>query len=267
MTLAFVLVTVAVFLVLAMSTAWAVILHTGKSGWADTYWSLAIGIAAIPAVLVPLGPGEPTLRAWIVVTLVGVWSLRLGLHIMRRTLAGGDDPRYAQLRQDWGEHYARNLFMFLQIQALAAFVLVVAALATAHRPGPLGLGDFVGIAIAIVAIIGEAFADAQLSAFKRDPANKGRVCDSGLWALSRHPNYFFEWLHWLSYVAIGVSFSGYWWGWLTLLGPVMMYWLLRHASGVPPLEAHMLRSRGDAFRRYQERVSAFWPLPPRGQSE
>ena len=83
------------------------------------------------------------------------------------------------------------------------------------QSGPLGLGDAIGVLIAVVAIVGEAISDGQLSAFKRDPANKGKVCDTGLWALSRHPNYFFEWLHWLAYVAIGVSFAGYGWGFAT----------------------------------------------------
>lgn len=261
MILLMVLLTVAVFLGLAMLSAWATVLYTGKSGWADTYWSLSIGIAAIPAVLVPLDEGQPTARAWLVMALVAVWSLRLGLHIMRRTLKGGDDPRYAQLKTEWGARYKPQLLLFLEIQALAGFVLVVAALAAAHNPGPLGIGDAIGVLIAIAAIAGEAVSDAQLTAFKRDPANKGKVCDVGLWSLSRHPNYFFEWLHWLAYVAIGVGFAGYPWGFATLLAPLMMFWLLRYVSGVPLLEAHMLRSRGDAFAEYQRRVNAFWPVP------
>jgi steroid 5-alpha reductase family enzyme len=105
-------------------------------------------------------------------------------------------------------------------------------------------------------------ADRQLAAFRDDPANKGRVCDVGLWGMSRHPNYFFEWMGWFAYTIIAIDFSGgYPWGWLALAGPALMYWLLVHASGIPPLEAHMLRSRGQAFRDYQHRVNAFWPGP------
>ena len=114
----------------------------------------------------------------------------------------------------------------------------------------------------LVAVVGETIADRQLSGFRADPANKGKVCDVGLWGMSRHPNYFFEWLGWLAYAVIAVDpTSAYPWGWLALAGPVLMYWLLVHASGIPPLEAHMLRSRGDAFRAYQARVNAFWPGP------
>jgi steroid 5-alpha reductase family enzyme len=83
--------------------------------------------------------------------------------------------------------------------------------------------------------------------------------------MSRHPNYFFEWLGWFAYAVIAIAIDltcSYPWGWLAVAGPVLMYWLLVHASGIPPLEAHMLRSRGDAFRAYQQRVNAFWPGPP-----
>lgn len=172
-----------------------------------------------------------------------------------------DDPRYAQLRQDWGRRYHSQLFLFLQIQAAAALVLVTAVAAEANNPAPLGWGDAIGIIIAVVAIIGESLSDAQLAAFKTKPENRGKICDAGLWSLSRHPNYFFEWLYWLAYIPIGLGFAGYPWGWASMLAPLLMYWLLVHVSGVPPLEAHMLRTRGKAFQSYQRRVRAFWPVP------
>jgi steroid 5-alpha reductase family enzyme len=105
-------------------------------------------------------------------------------------------------------------------------------------------------------------ADRQLKAFVADPKNKGKVADTGLWSYSRHPNYFFEWLGWFAYVLIALDvFGAYGWWPLALLAPAMMYWLLVHASGIPPLEEHMLRSRGEAFRAYQARVNAFFPGP------
>ncbi|RYE88632.1 MAG: DUF1295 domain-containing protein, partial [Hyphomicrobiales bacterium] len=99
---------------------------------------------------------------------------------------------------------------------------------------------------------------AQLTAFKRKPQNRGKVCDTGLWGLSRHPNYFFEWLFWVAYPLIGI---GYDLGWVALLAPALMYWLLVHASGIPPLEAHMMRTRPEAFAAYKRRVRPFWPIP------
>jgi steroid 5-alpha reductase family enzyme len=114
----------------------------------------------------------------------------------------------------------------------------------------------------LVAIAGEAMADRQLRDFKSNPHNRGKVCDVGLWSLSRHPNYFFEWLTWVAYPVIAVDFAGHNpYGWLALAAPACMYWVLVHVSGVPPLEQHMLRSRGAAFRAYQLRTRAFFPIP------
>jgi steroid 5-alpha reductase family enzyme len=122
-------------------------------------------------------------------------------------------------------------------------------------------GDILGGLILIVGVAGEALADAQLKEFRSGPANKGQVCDAGLWRWSRHPNYFFEWFGWLAYPAIAIS-TDYGWGWMSLLAPVFMYWILVHVTGIPPLEEQMLRSRGERYRDYQARTSRFFPLPP-----
>ena len=90
------------------------------------------------------------------------------------------------------------------------------------------------------------------------------ICDVGLWGWSRHPNYFFEWFGWLAYPLLAIDLGGaYPWGFVALAGPVCMYWLLVHVSGIPPLEAHMLERRRDEFRAYQARTNAFFPAPPR----
>jgi steroid 5-alpha reductase family enzyme len=119
--------------------------------------------------------------------------------------------------------------------------------------------------ILFIGIAGEALADAQLKRFREHRANQGRVCDVGLWRWSRHPNYFFEWLGWLAYplIAISPAYPLYYpLGWATLLAPGFMYWFLVHVTGIPPLEAQMLRSRGERYRDYQSRTSVFFPLPP-----
>ncbi|WP_232375698.1 DUF1295 domain-containing protein [Mesorhizobium comanense] len=255
----------AITLSLVMTGAWLVAIRTGQSGWIDAIWSLAVGGAGVALALLPSdGGSQLATRHHVVALLAAFWSLRLGLHIVSRTMKGGDDPRYAQLRQDWGENFRRRLFWFLQIQAACALLLVLAIATAAHNPASeLRLGDWLGIIIMLVAIAGETLADRQLARFRADPQNKGRVCDAGLWRYSRHPNYFFEWLAWLAYAAIAIDPTGaYPWGWIALCGPLFMYWLLVHVSGIPPLEAHMLRSRSDAFRTYQQRVNAFWPGPP-----
>jgi steroid 5-alpha reductase family enzyme len=107
-----------------------------------------------------------------------------------------------------------------------------------------------------------------LSRFKAYPPNHRAICDVGLWSWSRHPNYFFEWLGWLAYPVIAIDVGGGWpWGWVALSGAALMFYLLRFASGVPPTEAAMARSRGEAFTRYQARVSIFFPLPPKPAPE
>jgi steroid 5-alpha reductase family enzyme len=248
----------AIFCALAMALAWWVCVSSGRSGWADTFWSFTVGIAGVAAALWPLG--ELTARNWLVAALVAFWSLRLGFHIAGRTLRGGDDPRYAELKRGWGDRYRPQLLLFLEIQAAVAFVLAIAVMAAASNPAPLGIWDALGVLIAVAAIAGEGAADGQLSRFARNPANKGKVCDTGLWAWSRHPNYFFETLYWVALVPIGIGHS---WGLVAIAAPLMMFVLLRYVSGVPPLEQHMLRSRGAAFADYQKRVPAFFPRPPR----
>src|SRR3569623_78319 len=251
----------AVGLALLLAMAWWVVLRTGQSGWVDVFWSAGIGLAVIAGALLPLAGAPPiSARAGLVALLVTIWSLRLGLYIFRRTRSGAEDSRYAQLRANWGAQFNIKLLGFFEIQALVGWVLAIGAMAAARNPAPLGWGDALGALVAIAAIAGESTSDAQMRAFRAGPRNKGKVCDTGLWSLSRHPNYFFEWLAWLAYILIGVSLA-YPWGWLTLLPPVLMYWLLVKVSGIPPLEAQMLKSRPEAFRSYQARVRAFWPIP------
>ncbi len=253
-----------------MMAAWAVQIPTKQSGWADCFWSFAIGIGGLIVTLFVLGEG-PDERRWLVAGMVGFWSMRLGFHILARTAgATYEDPRYADLRREWGKRFQPRLFLFLQIQALCGVGLVVTVYAAAHRPGPaFAITDWIGLALLLASVAGEGIADRQLRAFAADKTNHGKVCDTGLWAWSRHPNYFFEWLGWVAYPVIAISplgsfgAGGWWQVWLSLIGPLLMYWLLVHVSGIPPLEAHMLKSRGDAFRAYMARTSAFFPLPPR----
>jgi steroid 5-alpha reductase family enzyme len=150
----------------------------------------------------------------------------------------------------------------LQSQAWASVPLAFAVFLAAHAPrSVLRIQDFLGAAIALASVAGEAIADEQLRRFKINPANAGQVCEVGLWRWSRHPNYFFEWVGWLAYPTIALS-PAYLWGWASLGAPALMYWLLVHVTGIPPLEQQMLRSRGDRYLVYQARTSQFFPIPP-----
>lgn len=248
-----------------MTIAWSYQRAVGNGGWTDVFWSFGMGPAGAVAALWPLG-GETSTRQWIAGGLILFWSLRLGSHLRHRVSGAPEDARYAAFRKDWGAKFQPRMFGFLQAQALAGALLCLAILVAARNPAPgLAWSDLVAGLILAGGIAGESLADAQLSRFKADPANKGKVCDVGLWGWSRHPNYFFEWTIWLAWpvMALGTSLTDWPWGWLALIGPAFMAWLLIKVSGVPPLEQAMLKSRGKAYADYQARVSSFFPLPPK----
>ncbi len=252
---------IALSLSVLMALAWVVQQRTGNSGWVDTIWTYAVGLIGAWSAMFPADGHTFTHRQWLVAILVALWSLRLGGYIAERSAEITNDPRYAAMAAEWGKDAPRLMFRFLQQQAVVSVPLVFSVFIAAHNPAPsLRLQDYLGALILLTAIVGETVADGQLKAFRNDPANKGKICDTGFWKYSRHPNYFFEWLGWLAYPVIAIS-VGYWWGWLTLLAPLIMYFVLVHATGVPPLEKQMLQSRGDAFRAYQGRTSKFFLLP------
>jgi steroid 5-alpha reductase family enzyme len=151
------------------------------------------------------------------------------------------------------------MFIFFQVQATWTLLFALPFWAAALSPRTtLDIYDFLGIGIWIIAITGEVICDRQLHAFRSDKNNKGQVCNTGLWKYSRHPNYFFEWMQWWAFVFIGVG-SPYWW--LTWSGLLVMYVFITKITGIPYTEQQATRSRGDAYRKYQQTTSAFFPLP------
>ena len=249
----------AAFLSLAMAGAWAVATRSGLSGRADAIWTFATGLACLAALAV--GTVHPE-RAAIPAIYLTVWTLRLGYYLWRRA-AHGDDPRYAEMKRDWGDKASSRLFLFLQIQAVASGPLAISAFVAAGAPrGAPDWRDGLAALVFFAALVGEGIADRQMADFKADPANKGSICERGLWGWSRHPNYFFEWIGWLGFPLLALQ-QGYSTGWLSLLAPAWMYVLLVYVSGVPPLEKTMRASRGAKWDAYAARVSSFWPLPPK----
>lgn len=246
---------VAVFLSLAMAAAWAVATRSGLSGRADAIWTFATGLACL--TLVGVGSDQPA-RAIIPAAYLLVWTGRLGYYLWRRA-SHGDDPRYAEMKREWGDKASSRLLLFLQIQAVASWPLVVSAFVAAGAPRAApDVRDALAALMFVAALVGEGVADRQMAAFKADPANRGGICERGLWGWSRHPNYFFEWLGWLGFPLLAIE-PGYGAGWLSLLAPAWMYVLLVYVSGVPPLEKTMRASRGAAWDAYARRVSVFWP--------
>jgi steroid 5-alpha reductase family enzyme len=242
---------------LLMTFLWWLQRRTGNAGIVDVGWAASIGTLTIAAAFA--GPGDVLPRTAAAI-MGAVWGWRLALHIHRRSHGRPEDGRYQQLRREWGEQVQVRMFRFYQLQALtvAFFVLpfVLLASAASRQMSPW---LWIGLALWACGVVGETKADAQLEAFKRDPASRGRVCRQGLWAVSRHPNYFFEWLTWCG---MGLAPLGVPWGWTALLCPLAIFLLLWRVTGIPATEAQALRSKGDEYRAYQRSTSAFFPWFP-----
>ncbi len=232
--------------------------HIDNYGIVDVAW--AAGFSPVAVFYAAFGSGALE-RRLLIASMTMLWSLRLGLHLGRRVLGHHpvEDGRYQQLRKDWSGNFAVKMFQFFQFQALVLVALSVPALLTVNNPAaqlqPL---EIAGILLFLFALAGETLADRQLIAFKRDSANKGRVCDQGLWHYSRHPNYFFEWLVWVAFSLFALASP---WGWLALYCPAMILFFLLKVTGIGYTENQLLRSKGDAYRAYQQKTSAFVPWP------
>ncbi len=242
---------------LTMVFAWWLCRRVNNIGYVDVFWA---GLMAAAALLAgALGMGADLSRS-LVALFGGVWGTRLCLHLLRRVLHESEDGRYQALRAAWGDS-AWRFFLFFQMQAAVVALFAVPFVAAAGNPsGGWSAATIAAIAVWLLSLGGEALADRQLSRFRADPANRGKTCRAGLWSWSRHPNYFFEWLHWFSYVLLAIGSPYFAWSWI---GPVLMFAFLYRVSGIPWTEAQSLRSRGDDYRRYQDEVSAFFPWPPK----
>lgn len=241
---------------IVMAALWAVQRRTGDAGIVDVAW--AAGVGALAAYFAWAADGLPE-RRLLIAAIALVWALRLTGYLFRRVMRMPEDGRYQEMRESWGEGANRNLFWFFQIQAFWSVLFAAPMFLAARNSAALGWADLLGAAVWATALIGESVADRQLDRFRSDPTTRGKVCREGLWRYSRHPNYFFEWVHWWAYVLIGWQAPL---GWLTLAGPAVMLFFLFKITGIPPTEKHLLNSRGDAYREYQRTTSAFFPWPP-----
>ncbi|MFT5088145.1 MAG: steroid 5-alpha reductase family enzyme [Candidatus Latescibacterota bacterium] len=238
---------------LLMFGLWLRQCQTRNATSVDIAWATGIGLLAL--YFAASNTGDPA-RRLIVAVLAAGWAFRLAWHLHKRAHGEDEDGRYQMLRGQWGASAQRNFFFFYQAQALLVALFALPTFLATANPMPLNWLDALGIFLWLVALVGESMADTQLAQFRRDPANQGRTCRYGLWGYSRHPNYFFEWLHWFTYVPLALPFA---FGWLSLFAPVLMLYLLFAVTGIPYTEMRALVSRGDDYRDYQRRTSAFFP--------
>lgn len=253
-------ITVAV-VVAAKTIAWLLQLRTRNGGLVDAIWAWSLGGLAV--IYAALGAAPIATRTWLAL-MGGVWGLRLGTHLWRRNWGKAEDFRYAKFRAQWGDRADFNMFWFFQFQNLFTLMLSVAAfMPIAYRPDDAPIAAiFLAIVIWLASVIGEGVADSQMAEFRNNPANKGRVCNRGLWRYSRHPNYFFECVHWCAYVPLAIAPGGASWGWIVIFAPLVMAFLLMKLSGMPLLEAEMI-GRKPGYADYVRSTSALIPWFPK----
>jgi len=243
-----------------MAVAFLIARRIGNFSIVDIAWSFNFTPLALTFAL--LGSGVP-LRRVLVAGMVALWSLRLTVHLARRIAAlhPVEEGRYLELRRLWSDDVNGRFFRFFMLQGLLNAGLstpfMFACLNPSPAPHPV---EIIGLLVFALSLTGEAVADAQLDAFKKEASNRGKVCGAGLWRYSRHPNYFFEWLVWCGYalVATPVPF-----GWVSWACPALMLYFLLRVTGIPATEAQTVRSRGEAYLEYQRTTSAFVPWFPR----
>ncbi|MFA5939052.1 MAG: DUF1295 domain-containing protein [Sinimarinibacterium sp.] len=242
----------------AKTGAWLWQLRNHNAGMVDAIWACTLGSLALLYALCGTAPLELRL---LLAGMDGVWGLRLGLHLWRRNYGKPEDWRYARFRAEWGVAADRNMFWFFQFQNVFTLMLSASAFApVAYRSDlPSMAALLLALVLWIASIAGETIADRQMERFRADPAKRGQVCRDGWWRYSRHPNYFFECVHWLAYVPLAIDAP---WGWLSLVAPVVMAFLLLKLSGVPLLEAEMVR-RKPGYAEYLRTTSVLIPWPPK----
>lgn len=242
-----------------MLALWLIHFPLKNAAIVDVGWGTALAMLATTYAVMGSGWEQ---RKWLLAATVIVYGARLsGYLFLTRIWGKPEEGRYVQLRREWGTYVELRFLGFYELQAVLAVFLSLPFLASALNPAPaMRAWEWMALALWVLAKAGETAADWQLTRFKADPANHGRVCAIGLWRYSRHPNYFFEWLIWVAWALYGAASPGGWMGWLS---PALMLYFLFRVTGIPATEAQALRSKGEAYQRYQERTSAFVPWPAR----
>ncbi|WP_045375838.1 DUF1295 domain-containing protein [Mycobacterium kyorinense] len=248
--------TSALVLVVVHGVTFGIGRRVGRYNVVDVAWG--VGFVTVALVAAVLGQGD-AFRRWLLLTLVAIWGLRLAWHMYRKTAGKGEDPRYADLLR--GATVGQVLRKVFALQGFATwFVSLPLQLSAVNGPTPRQLVavPVAGFVVWIVGLCFEAIGDRQLQAFKADPANRGVVMDRGLWAWTRHPNYFGDACVWWGLWLITIT------GWpalATVLSPLLMTYFLVYATGARRTEKYMKSRPG--FDEYRQRTAFFVPRPPR----
>lgn len=243
----------------AMLLVWLLSLRLRDASIVDVFWGLGFVLIAATACL--LGGGyEP--RRFLVTILTALWGGRLALHLLRRNWGQGEDYRYQAMRKRHGQRFTWvSLYSVFALQGVLMWIvsLPIQIAQSAPQPTHFTWLDAAGSLCWLTGFCFEAIGDWQLTRFKADAANRDKVMDRGLWRYTRHPNYFGDSLLWWGFFLIALGVRGGGW---TVIGPLVMTFLLMKVSGVTLLERKLRRSR-PAYRDYIERTNAFFPGFPK----
>ncbi len=244
--------------VVTMAVTFGIAKRLGKHAVIDVTWGL--GFALIALVAYPLRTGDDA-RALLAVALVSLWGLRLATHLWMRSLGHGEDPRYEAIlrRAPAGNRDVYALKRIYLPQAAIMWFVSLPLQVVMFVESPLGWLAWVGVVVFAVGLVFETVGDWQLQRFRDDPETSGRVLDTGLWRYTRHPNYFGDAVAWWGIFLVCADGGP---GWLTILSPVAMTWLLARGTGKPLLEKDIAERRPE-YVDYVRRTSGFVPLPPR----
>lgn len=235
---------------------WAISLAKRDVSIVDSLWSLMFVLAAGLYLATAPVPGSTSI---LVLMLVGLWAFRLAGYITWRNWGADEDRRYRHIRERHQPGFVyKSLYLVFGLQGLLAWIISLPLLVAIHANAPLDLLGCLGILFWLAGMVFEAGGDWQLARFKANPANRGKVLDSGLWRYTRHPNYFGNALIWWGFYLLALSAGGWW----TVVSPLLMTFLLLKVSGVVLLEQD-ISDRRPAYRAYIQRTNAFFPGPPR----
>lgn len=240
-----------------MNTWFLLSLIRKRNDLADVAWGIGFVLLAWTSIFLSQ---DFEIRSLIVNLLVTIWGLRLAWHIYKRNKGKPEDYRYLAWRQQWGKwFYIRSYLQIYLLQGLFLFIISLPILAiNIQGSSEIGLFDFLGITVWLIGFFFEVVGDWQLKQFIKEPTNKGKLITTGLWQYSRHPNYFGEVTQWWGIWLIAFVTPL---GWISVLGPLTISFLILKVSGIPMLEKKM--SQNPAFAEYEKRVSKFFPLPPK----
>jgi steroid 5-alpha reductase family enzyme len=224
---------------------------------ADSAWGIGFIVASVMSLYLTDNFTETAVLATV---LVVIWGARLSLHIALRNSKKSEDYRYKAMRQKWGTWFALRSYLniFVTQGILLQIVVLPVLLITYFSEAGINVLTVVGLTGWLVGFVFESVGDAQLRRFKQAKNNRGKVLDTGLWRYSRHPNYFGEVTQWWSLAIMALAFP---WGWLGLIGPALLTYLILRVSGVPLLEQKY--DTDPKYRTYKEQTSMFIPWPPK----